>query len=160
AQLVHMIKDNLKVLTLAIGDGANDVSMIQAADVGVGISGEEGLQAVNSSDYAIAQDRQLFLQELGHSRGSFLVPNLLRLEHNIVRVPLSAPVDPGTVDDDVLMAIPELYRYGREGTHFGLRKFTWYMVDAVLQAAIVFFLTTYSYSLTSSRSDGYQIAMY
>jgi hypothetical protein len=50
-----MIKDNLGVLTLAIGDGANDVSMIQAADVGVGISGEEGLQAVNSSDYAIAQ---------------------------------------------------------------------------------------------------------
>jgi phospholipid-translocating ATPase len=50
-----LIKDNLHVLTLAIGDGANDVSMIQAADVGVGISGEEGLQAVNSSDYAIAQ---------------------------------------------------------------------------------------------------------
>jgi phospholipid-translocating ATPase len=50
-----VIKDNLKVLTLAIGDGANDVSMIQAADIGVGISGEEGLQAVNSSDYAIAQ---------------------------------------------------------------------------------------------------------
>ena len=42
-------------MCLAIGDGANDVSMIQAADVGVGISGEEGLQAVNSSDYAIAQ---------------------------------------------------------------------------------------------------------
>jgi phospholipid-translocating ATPase len=42
-------------MTLAIGDGANDVSMIQAADVGVGISGEEGLQAVNSADYAIAQ---------------------------------------------------------------------------------------------------------
>lgn len=42
-------------MTLAIGDGANDVSMIQAADVGVGIAGEEGLQAVNSSDYAIAQ---------------------------------------------------------------------------------------------------------
>lgn len=55
AELVHLIKDNLNVLTLAIGDGANDVSMIQAADVGVGISGEEGLQAVNSSDYAIAQ---------------------------------------------------------------------------------------------------------
>jgi len=57
AELVHLIKDNLNVLTLAIGDGANDVSMIQAADVGVGISGEEGLQAVNSSDYAIAQVR-------------------------------------------------------------------------------------------------------
>ena len=50
-----MVKDGLGVMTLAIGDGANDVSMIQAADVGVGISGEEGLQAVNSSDFAIAQ---------------------------------------------------------------------------------------------------------
>lgn len=42
-------------MTLAIGDGANDVSMIQAADVGIGIRGEEGLQAVNASDYAISQ---------------------------------------------------------------------------------------------------------
>ena len=40
---------------LAIGDGANDVAMIQAADVGVGISGQEGLQAANASDYSIAQ---------------------------------------------------------------------------------------------------------
>lgn len=46
AQVVRLVKDGLGVMTLAIGDGANDVSMIQAADVGVGISGEEGLQAV------------------------------------------------------------------------------------------------------------------
>lgn len=55
ALIVRLVKDGLGAMTLAIGDGANDVSMIQAADVGVGISGEEGLQAVNSSDYAIAQ---------------------------------------------------------------------------------------------------------
>ncbi|KAG6833085.1 hypothetical protein H0H87_011496 [Tephrocybe sp. NHM501043] len=55
ALIVRLVKDGLGVMTLAIGDGANDVSMIQAADVGVGISGEEGLQAVNSSDYAIGQ---------------------------------------------------------------------------------------------------------
>ena len=55
ALVVKLVKDGLRVMTLAIGDGANDVSMIQAADVGVGIIGEEGLQAVNSSDYAIAQ---------------------------------------------------------------------------------------------------------
>jgi phospholipid-transporting ATPase len=42
---------------LAIGDGANDVAMIQAADVGIGILGKEGRQAVNNSDYAIAQFR-------------------------------------------------------------------------------------------------------
>lgn len=42
---------------LAIGDGANDVAMIQAADVGIGIAGKEGRQAVNNSDYAIPQFR-------------------------------------------------------------------------------------------------------
>lgn len=42
---------------LAIGDGANDVAMIQAADVGIGIAGKEGRQAVNNSDYAISQFR-------------------------------------------------------------------------------------------------------
>lgn len=59
ALIVRLIRDGLGVMTLAIGDGANDVSMIQAAHVGVGIAGEEGLQAVNSSDYAIAQFRYL-----------------------------------------------------------------------------------------------------
>lgn len=62
ALIVRLIKDGLGVMTLAIGDGANDVSMIQAAHVGIGIAGEEGLQAVNSSDYAIAQFR--FLKRL------------------------------------------------------------------------------------------------
>ena len=42
---------------LAIGDGANDVAMIQAAHVGIGIMGKEGRQAVNNSDYAIGQFR-------------------------------------------------------------------------------------------------------
>ncbi len=42
---------------LAIGDGANDVAMIQAADIGVGIMGKEGRQAVNNSDFAFTQFR-------------------------------------------------------------------------------------------------------
>ncbi len=42
---------------LSIGDGANDVAMLQAADVGIGIMGKEGRQAVNNSDYAIPQFR-------------------------------------------------------------------------------------------------------
>lgn len=45
--------------TLAIGDGANDVGMLQEADIGIGISGVEGMQAVMSSDIAIAQFRYL-----------------------------------------------------------------------------------------------------
>lgn len=55
ADIVRLVKDNLNVITLAIGDGANDVSMIQAANVGVGIAGEEGRQAAMSSDFALGQ---------------------------------------------------------------------------------------------------------
>lgn len=53
---------------LAIGDGANDVAMIQAADVGIGIAGKEGRQAVNNSDYAIPQFRFLTRLLLVHGQ--------------------------------------------------------------------------------------------
>ena len=54
AEIVHFIRFKYpKVTTLAIGDGANDVNMINAAQVGVGISGLEGQQAARSADYAI-----------------------------------------------------------------------------------------------------------
>jgi hypothetical protein len=58
--------------TLAIGDGANDVRMIQTAHVGVGISGLEGREAVNSSDYAIGQFRFLRRLLLVHGRYNYL----------------------------------------------------------------------------------------
>ena len=62
---------------LAIGDGANDVAMIQAADIGVGIFGKEGRQAVNNSDYAIGQFR--FLVRLLLVHGSLSHYRLARL---------------------------------------------------------------------------------
>lgn len=71
AEVVQVVKSNLKVMTLAIGDGANDVAMIQAANVGVGIAGEEGRQAVMSSDYAIGQFRFLCRLLLVHGRWSY-----------------------------------------------------------------------------------------
>lgn len=71
AAVVRMVKVGLDVMTLAIGDGANDVAMIQAADVGVGIAGEEGRQAVMSSDYAIGQFRFLSRLLLVHGRWSY-----------------------------------------------------------------------------------------
>ncbi|CAL0303621.1 unnamed protein product [Lupinus luteus] len=64
AGIVAIVKNRTSDMTLAIGDGANDVSMIQMADVGVGISGQEGRQAVMASDFAMGQF-------------SFLVPLLL-----------------------------------------------------------------------------------
>ncbi|XP_027499239.1 probable phospholipid-transporting ATPase VB isoform X1 [Corapipo altera] len=57
--VVRLLRGQLRVMTLAIGDGANDVNMIQAADVGIGISGQEGMQAVMASDFAIARFKHL-----------------------------------------------------------------------------------------------------
>lgn len=71
AAVVKMVKDTLEVMTLAIGDGSNDVAMIQAADVGVGIAGEEGRQAAMSSDYALGQFRYLTRLLLTHGRWSY-----------------------------------------------------------------------------------------
>uniref|UniRef100_A0A8D3D1U9 Phospholipid-transporting ATPase n=1 Tax=Scophthalmus maximus TaxID=52904 RepID=A0A8D3D1U9_SCOMX len=59
SQVVRLIRDELGVMTLAVGDGANDVSMIQMADVGIGISGQEGMQAVMSSDFAVSRFKHL-----------------------------------------------------------------------------------------------------
>jgi len=79
ADVVTMIKERLpSKSTLAIGDGANDVSMITAAHIGVGISGLEGQQAARASDYAIAQFK--FLKNLlfvhgreAYRRNSYLI---------------------------------------------------------------------------------------
>jgi len=184
-------------MTLAIGDGANDVSMIQAADVGVGISGEEGLQAVNSSDYAIAQFR--FLKRLllvhGHwsyARNGNMIVNFFH--KNIVCIGVLwwfqiycawsanyvieytyllfwnsfwtiAPVIgiglfDRLADDTVLMALPELYRFGREGTWFGLRGFLIYMIDGIYQSAVIYFIIQFAYFSPTARSDGYDVGLY
>ena len=71
AAVVHMVKNGLNIMALSIGDGANDVAMIQEADVGVGIAGEEGRQAAMSSDYAIGQFRFLQRLVLVHGRYSY-----------------------------------------------------------------------------------------
>lgn len=196
ALVVKLVKDGLHTMTLAIGDGANDVSMIQAADVGVGIRGEEGLQAVNSSDYAIAQFRFLKKLLLVHGHWSYARNGTMILNFfykNIVCIGVLwwfqiycgwssayafdytyllfwnsfwtiAPVlgiglFDRIVDADILMAFPELYRYGREQTWFTMKSFCGYMLDGVVQSVPLYFLVTYAYFTTTARSDGYDIAL-
>ncbi|KAK2466652.1 hypothetical protein APHAL10511_000910 [Amanita phalloides] len=192
ALIVKLVKDNMRAMTLAIGDGANDVSMIQAADVGVGIAGEEGLQAVNSSDYAIAQFRFLKRLLLVHGHWSYARNGNMILNFfykNIVCIGVLwwfqiyaawsstyvfeytylifwnsfwtfAPVIAiglfdRIVDDKALMTLPRLYRYGREGHWFGLKWFTLYMLDGLVQSVVIYFLIAYTYITTTSREDGW-----
>ncbi|KAI3812670.1 hypothetical protein L1987_17382 [Smallanthus sonchifolius] len=62
ALITRLVKKYTGKMTLAIGDGANDVGMIQEADIGIGISGMEGMQAVMASDFSMPQFR--FLERL------------------------------------------------------------------------------------------------
>uniref|UniRef100_A0A3B4D376 Phospholipid-transporting ATPase n=1 Tax=Pygocentrus nattereri TaxID=42514 RepID=A0A3B4D376_PYGNA len=72
AMVVELVKRHKNAVTLAIGDGANDVSMIKTAHIGVGISGQEGIQAVLASDYSFSQFRFLQRLLLVHGRWSYL----------------------------------------------------------------------------------------
>lgn len=69
--VVDLVKTHKKAITLAVGDGANDVSMIKSAHIGVGISGQEGQQAVLASDFSIGQFRFLERLLLVHGRWSY-----------------------------------------------------------------------------------------
>ncbi|KAF1837813.1 phospholipid-translocating P-type ATPase [Decorospora gaudefroyi] len=73
SELVKNIRKRVKKsITLAIGDGANDIAMIQEAHVGIGITGKEGLQAARTSDYSIAQFRFLTKLLLVHGRWNYI----------------------------------------------------------------------------------------
>lgn len=73
ALLVKHVRHEVKSsITLAIGDGANDIAMIREAHVGIGLTGKEGLQAARSSDYSIAQFRFLLKLLLVHGRWNYI----------------------------------------------------------------------------------------
>ncbi|KAF2398847.1 phospholipid-translocating P-type ATPase [Trichodelitschia bisporula] len=73
AALVRGVRKRVKgAVTLAVGDGANDIAMIQEAHVGIGISGREGLQAARASDYSVAQFRFLGKLLLVHGRWNYV----------------------------------------------------------------------------------------
>ena len=57
---MDLIRKKKKTVCLSIGDGANDVSMIQKANIGCGIIGLEGTQAVRASDFAFKEFRFFF----------------------------------------------------------------------------------------------------
>ncbi|BGP51086.1 phospholipid transporting ATPase [Rhodotorula kratochvilovae] len=72
ALTVKLVKEGKNAMTLAIGDGANDVAMIQEAHIGVGIAGLEGAQASMSADYAVGQFRYLNKLLLVHGRWCYI----------------------------------------------------------------------------------------
>jgi P-type E1-E2 ATPase len=72
AEVVRLVAEGKDAVTLSIGDGGNDVSMIQQAHIGVGIQGREGSQAARASDFALPQFRHLQRLLTVHGRYSLL----------------------------------------------------------------------------------------
>jgi len=73
AQVVKLVKYNVeRTVTLSVGDGANDVSMIQEADIGIGIQGREGSQASRSADFSISRFHMLRRLLFVHGRYAYL----------------------------------------------------------------------------------------
>ncbi|XP_071694162.1 probable phospholipid-transporting ATPase 4 [Rutidosis leptorrhynchoides] len=77
ALITRLVKTYTGKMTLAIGDGANDVGMIQEADIGIGISGMEGMQAVMASDFSMPQFR--FLERLLIVHGHWCYKRLCKM---------------------------------------------------------------------------------
>ncbi|XP_077730002.1 putative phospholipid-transporting ATPase IIB isoform X3 [Canis aureus] len=71
AHIVKLLQQHAGRRTCAIGDGGNDVSMIQAADCGIGIEGKEGRQASLAADFSITQFKHIGRLLMVHGRSSY-----------------------------------------------------------------------------------------
>ncbi|KAG7395223.1 Phospholipid-transporting ATPase IA [Phytophthora boehmeriae] len=181
ADIVNLIRyrSERKPITLAIGDGANDVNMIQSAHVGVGVSGQEGVQAVNASDYAIAQFRFLERLLLVHGRYNYQRISkviLYSFYKNVALVIalflfnfyngqsgtsvfesfvmagwnffLALPIIAiGIFDEDVspeyVLRNPVLYTPGQRNEGINMKRFSAWIINAIIQAFICFMLAMY-----------------
>ena len=72
AGVVDLVRKYLNKITLSIGDGNNDVPMIKMAHIGVGLYGEEGMGAVQASDYALPEFQGLWRLLLVHGRWNYI----------------------------------------------------------------------------------------
>ncbi|KAG6909762.1 hypothetical protein DXG01_015478 [Tephrocybe rancida] len=139
ALTVKLVKEGRNAMTLSIGDGANDVAMIQEANIGIGLFGLEGSQAAMSADYAFGQFRFLTKLLLVHGRWSY-----------------QRIADMHTFDQDInakaALAFPQLYVRGIRGLEYTRTKFWLYMLDGLYQSAVVFFFPYLVWTLGSTVS--------
>ncbi|KAJ3120136.1 hypothetical protein HK098_004823 [Nowakowskiella sp. JEL0407] len=163
SQVVKLVKLGLGAMSLAIGDGANDVSMIQEADVGVGIYGKEGLQAAMASDYVISQFRFLESLVLIHGQSSYhrisetimlffgyiaadvLYDYTLIMFYNLVFTslpPLVIGIFNQKIKGKFLLMAPQLYYQGIIQVQFTFKRFYIIIIDSIYQSAICYWGTS------------------
>nr|XP_047912375.1 phospholipid-transporting ATPase FetA-like [Anser cygnoides] len=168
AQVVELVKKYKKAVTLAIGDGANDVSMIKTAHIRVGISGQEGMQVVLSSDFSFAQFCYLQRLLLVHGRWSYIrMCKLLKyffyknFAFTLVHFwyGFFSGFSAQDVDDHWSLLFPQLCVPGQQNLYFNKIVFVKCMLQGVYSSLILFFIP-YGAMYNTMRSDGKAIADY
>ncbi|KAI7745625.1 hypothetical protein M8C21_033471 [Ambrosia artemisiifolia] len=136
AGIVDLIKSRTDDMTLAIGDGANDVSMIQMADVGVGICGQEGRQAVMASDFAMGQ----YILCAAFSTTSALT-DWSSVFYSVIYTSVPTIIV-GILDKDLshktLLQYPKLYEAGHRHESYNTYLFWLMMADTIWQSLVLF----------------------
>jgi magnesium-transporting ATPase (P-type) len=191
AGMVSLVRTELKKVCLAIGDGANDVSMIQKADVGVGLTGKEGTQA-QSSDFILHRFRHLPRLLFVHGRFAYMrmckvvywsfykntmfpfplffygifsswtnQPFYDSFVMNLFNVVFTSwpPLVIGWTEkdrsDDFLIGNPRTYTWHRDTQKFSVRTFAYWILFAIVQAAILFWIAFgIFYDVDVISSDG------
>lgn len=191
ANMVKAVKNrDKKSVTLAIGDGANDIAMIQSADIGIGIAGKEGLQASRTSDYSIGQFRFLLKLLLVHGRYNYNRTALFVLStfyketmfyisqmifQNWTMFSGTSLYEPwslsmfntlftslpvlciGMFQKDLkastLLAIPELYTFGRLSQGFNFKLFVQWLFFAAATSVFITFTTLQFYGERALRDN-------
>uniref|UniRef100_A0A8C1XR10 Phospholipid-transporting ATPase n=1 Tax=Cyprinus carpio TaxID=7962 RepID=A0A8C1XR10_CYPCA len=168
SQVVRLVRDKLKVMTLAIGDGANDVSMIQMADVGIGISGQEGMQShflLIVCVYCIYRPMYIILyiyiymymyvnllfwyQFFCGFSGSTMTNSWVLIFFNLLFTSVP-PIIYGVLDKDVsgetLLDLPDLYKSGQNSQAYLPSTFWMNILDAFYQSLVCFFIPYFAYT--------------
>ncbi|KAH0520174.1 Phospholipid-transporting ATPase 11C [Microtus ochrogaster] len=172
AQIVRMVK-NLKgsPITLSIGDGANDVSMILESHVGIGIKGKEGRQAARNSDYSVPKFKHLKKLLLAH--GHLYYVRIAHLVQYFFYKPLydaayltmynicftSLPILAYSlleqhINIDTLTSDPRLYMKITGNAMLQLGPFLYWTFLAAFEGTVFFFGTYFLFQTTSLEDNG------
>ncbi|RDX67499.1 Phospholipid-transporting ATPase 2, partial [Mucuna pruriens] len=143
AQLVQILK-SCDYRTLAIGDGGNDVRMIQQADIGVGISGREGLQAARASDYSI-----------GSVSGTSLFNSVSLMAYNVfyTSVPVLVSVLDKDLSEETVMQHPQILFYCQAGRLLNPSTFAGWFGRSLFHAIVIFVISIHAYAYDKSEME-------
>ncbi|GKB75472.1 phospholipid-transporting ATPase 2 isoform X1, partial [Tanacetum coccineum] len=145
--LVELLK-SCDCRTLAIGEGGNDVRMIQQADIGVGISGRKGLQAARAADYSIGKFRYCV-------SGTSLFNSVSLMAYNVfyTSVPVLVSVLDKDLSEKTVMQHPHILFYCQAGRLLNPTTFAGWFGRALFHAIVVFAINMHSYAFEKSEME-------